>query len=73
MDLRGYSSLSNWTSVNIQSDEPENTLMQVTIFCDELAFHETHVGLKRQCLAERTCSAATDSVQSYEAFEVRDL
>ena len=74
MDLRTYNNLSNWTGVNIQSYEPENTLMLVTVFCDKLPFHETHVCLKRQWTGEpRTCSGAADPVQSNEALEVGDL
>ena len=74
MDLLGYVSLSNWTGENIQSYEPQNTLMLLTIFCEELTFHETHVGLERQRVGEpRTSSGATDSVQSHKALEIRDL
>ena len=74
MDLRTYSNLSNWTGVNIQSYETENTLVLVTVFGDKPPFHETHVCLKRQCPGEpRTCSGAADSVQSNEALEVGDL
>ena len=74
MDLRGYRSLSNWTGVNIQSYEPENTLMMFTVFSDKLAFHETYVCLKRKSISEpRTSSGAADSVQSDDAVEVGDL
>ena len=74
MDLRGYRSLPNWAGVNIQSYEPENTLMMLTVFSDKLAFHETHVCLKRKRIGEpRTSSGAADSVQSHEALEVGDL
>ena len=74
MDLLGCISLSNWTGENIQSYEPQNTLMLLTIFCEELTFHETHVGLERQRVGEpRTSSGATDSVQCDESLEIRDL
>ena len=74
MNLLRYASLSNWTVENIQSYEPENTLMPFAVFCNEHALHETHVRLKRQVMREpRTSSGATDSVQSHEALEIRDL
>ena len=74
MNLLGCVRLSNWTGENIQSYERENTLMQLTVFGDENAFHETHVCLKCQFIHEsRTSSSAADSVQSYEALEVRYL
>ena len=74
MNLLRYVSLSNWTVENIQSYEPENTLMPFAVFCNEHALHETHVRLKRQVMREpRTSSGATDSVQSHEALEIRDL
>ena len=74
MNLLRYASLSNWTVENIQSYEPENTLMPFAVFCNEHALHETHVCLKRQCIGEpRTSSGATDSVQSHEALEIRNL
>jgi len=74
VNLLRYASLSNWTVENIQSYEPENTLMPFAVFCNEHALHETHVRLKRQVMREpRTSSGATDSVQSHEALEIRDL
>ena len=50
MNLLRYASLSNWTVENIQSYEPENTLMPFAVFCNEHALHETHVRLKRQVM-----------------------
>src|SRR5262245_59869692 len=52
------------TGEDIQSYEPEYALMQLTVFSDELAFHETHVRLKyqRTIRKSRTSSASTDSV-----------
>src|SRR5436309_14045499 len=48
--------------------------MPFAVFCNEHALHETHVRLKRQVMREpRTSSGATDSVQSHEALEIRDL
>ena len=74
MNLLRYASLSNWTVENIQSYEPENTLMPFAVFCNEHARHETHVRLKRQVMREpRTSSGATDSVQCDESLEIRDL
>jgi hypothetical protein len=32
MDLFGCVSLSNWTGENVQSDKPENALVQFTVF-----------------------------------------
>src|SRR5262249_1933165 len=74
VDLLCCVSQSNWIGENVQSYEPENTLVQLIVFCDEHTFHETHVRLKRQCIGEsRTSSTPADSVQSYEALEVRNL
>ena len=33
-------------------NEPENALVQIAVFGNELPLHETHVGLKRQRVAE---------------------
>lgn len=52
VDLLGCVSQSNWIGEDIQSYEPKNTLVQLTVFCDEHTLHETHVRLKRQCLGE---------------------
>jgi len=74
MNLLGCVRLSNWTGENIQSYERENTFMQLTVFGDENAFHETHVCLKCQFIREsRTSSGAADSVLRYESLEIRDL
>jgi len=49
--------------------------MQITVLCDERAFHETHVCLKgeRSIPESRTSSPATNSRQSDETSEIRDL
>jgi hypothetical protein len=74
MDLLGCDGRSNRTGKDIHSNEPEDAFMQFTVCRDELSFHETHVGLKRQRIREpRTSPCTTDSVQSDETLEIRDL
>jgi hypothetical protein len=74
VNLLGDISLSNWTGEDVQSYEPEDTLMKVPVRCDECSFHETHVRLKRQRIGEsRACASAADTVQSHETFEIRNL
>ena len=54
MDLLGWGRKwrSNWTVEDIQSDEPEDALVQLTVFGDELPFHKPHVGLKGDFIRE---------------------
>ena len=74
MDLGSQNSLSNWTSKDIESYKTENSVMTLAIFSDVLAFHETHIGLKRQLVDESGTSArATYTVQSDEPLEIRNL
>jgi hypothetical protein len=74
VDLLRCIGLSNWTGENIQSYEPENSLMKVAIFCDEHTLHETHVGLKRQRAGEsRASSGASDAVLSNKTLKISDL
>ena len=74
MDLFGRVRHSNWSGEDIQSYEPEDTLMQLAVFCDELTFHEPHVRLKRQWIGEARASSRTaNAIQSNEPLEVGDL
>jgi len=74
MDLLRCVRRSNWTGEDVQSYETEYALMEVPIFRNELALHETHVGLKCECLGElRAGSAASDPVQPDVAFEISNL
>lgn len=74
VDLLRCDCRSNRTGEDIQSYEPEDTLVQFTVFRDELTFHETHVRLKRQRVHKsRTSSGAANPVQTHEALEVRNL
>ena len=59
---------------DVQSYEPEHALVQVAVFGNELPLHETHVGLKRQRVAElRARAESSDAIQSHESFEVGNL
>ena len=74
MNLLGCISLSNWTGEDVESYEPENALVQVAVFGNELPLHETHVGLKRQRVAElRARAESSDAIQSHEPLEVGNL
>ena len=52
MDLRCDIRLSNWTGIDIESYEPENSIMVLAIFPDKHTFHKSHVGLKGQWVDE---------------------
>jgi hypothetical protein len=74
MDLLRCVRRSNWTGEDVHSYETEHALMEVPILRNELALHETHVGLKCECLGElRAGSAASDPVQPDVALEISDL
>ena len=65
---------SNWTGEEVQSYEPEDTLMEVAVFGDEDALHEPHVRLIREGAGIlRTRARAPQPRQADEPLEIGDL
>src|SRR5262249_61232743 len=48
VDLLQYIGRSNWTGINVQSDEAKGAVMVAAILADVFTLHETDVGLERE-------------------------
>ena len=73
MDLLGYICLSDRTSVNIQSYEPERSVMLLAVLANEYAFHEAKIRLKCECRKALPRARPTNAVQPHETFKIRYL
>jgi hypothetical protein len=73
VDLLGYICLSDRTSINIQSYEPESSVMLLAVLANEYAFHEAEIRLKCECRKTLPRACATNTVQSHETLKIRYL
>src|SRR5262249_962291 len=64
---------SNWTVVDVKSDESKRRMVMLAVDRDVLAHHEPHVGLKCRGGEARAHANAPDAIESDESVEVRDL
>src|SRR5260370_42543852 len=48
VDLLSHIGRSNWTGVDVQSDEAKSAMMVAAVLADVFTLHETHVGFERE-------------------------
>src|SRR5262249_25206605 len=74
VDLLQHIGRSNWTGINVQSDEAKGVVMVAAILADVFTLHETDVGLERERPREsRAHPGATNARIPDEAVEIGDL
>ena len=74
MDLLRQICRSNWTGINVQSDEAKRAVMVLAILADVFSLHKTHIGSEREGVRESCASPGPTNLGiADDTIKVSDL